>query len=128
MMKSISREYSEVYRKEIAMKLKDIYGVVNEDTNIRVYSGNYDVPIAEWDGTESIPNFLNEEDVWFIQPKPNLIEVVLEAYTKDLVASALKKHLAERLDDLNNGEDVGNILLNIEEFIDSIEEFRGANL
>ena len=110
------------------MKLKDIYGVVNEDTNIRVYSGNYDVPIAEWDGTESIPNFLNEEDVWFIQPKPNLIEVVLEAYTKDLVASALKKHLAERLDDLNNGEDVGNVLLNIEEFIDSIEEFRGAHL
>ena len=110
------------------MKLKDIYGIVNEGTNIRVYSGDFDVPIAESNGKDSIPDFLNEENVWFVQPKPNTLEVALEAYTKDLVASALKKHLAERLDDLNNGEDVGNVLLNIEEFIDSIEEFRGAHL
>ena len=40
-----------------------------------------------------------------------------------VVKKALSALLAARLDDLNNGENVGNVLLNIEDFLAEVHEY-----
>ena len=106
------------------MRLEELYSKVNGNTTIEVYTGVNEF-IAESNDKESIPDFLNEQTVSAIVPHENKIEVILdEDYITDIICGALEALLRDRLNDLENGENVGNVLLNIEEFIDEINDFR----
>ena len=106
------------------MRLEELYSKVNGNTAIEVYTGANEF-IAESNDKESIPDFLNKQTISAIVPHERKIDVILsEDCISDIIFGALEDLLRDRLNDLENGENVGNVLLNIEEFIDSIAEFR----
>ena len=105
------------------MTVKELINMATDNTEIVVMTAD-DCEIGRADFKDTIPEWVQDMTIRELSGSSVKNRVLVKV---DDLGSVIEKSLSAlltaRLDDLNNGENVGNVLLNIEDFLAEVHEY-----
>ena len=105
------------------MTVKELIEMATDNTEIVVMTAD-DWEIGRADFKDTIPEWVQDMTIRELSGSSVKNRVLVKVDDLgSVVKKALSALLTARLDDLNNGENVGNVLLNIEDFLAEVHEY-----